>query len=600
MKTSQPAAGAGAAGVDGARPRTARRTRRRSRRSAPGAATAAVLTLTLSAPARSSRRASSTVRMPPPTVNGMNTSSAVRPTTSTIVSRPSRRRGDVEEDQLVGALGVVAGGQLDRVAGVAQVDEVHALDDAAGVDVEAGDDPGDPHDRHPGQRGERLGRRRSGPRRAPCPTIDPGQPPARARPGPRRSSSVPTPPDAITGTRSVARQPRRRPVEVGAGQHAVAADLGDDERVAPASAKRPSASSSRTPAALGPAVDGDLAAAVRRARRRPATTAATVATSVGSLDARRCRSRPGRRRRRRAPSAVGRRRARRRRSAPGTPAPPRRWPRRPARLTGLAGAGGVEVDDVDPRRAGGGEGLGDGHRVVAVDGLAGRSRPGAAARPARRAGRWPGRGPSAWPATPAATRDEVGQQLQARRARTSPGGTAWRTRCRARPRRRPGRRSRTWRRRRAGSSGTPWSECTKYTHGPVAEAGEQRRRRRRSVEQVPLHLRALHAGGQPARPCPGSTPRPGDAGRLLGPARRASACRRRCRGTAGRRSTASSGDVVEARRRAAPPCTRPNAPTPGSTTRGRVARSRPWSAVRRASAPTCSSAFWAERRLPMP
>ena len=40
--------------------------------------TAAVLTLTLSAPARSMRRASSTVRMPPPTVNGMNTCSAVR------------------------------------------------------------------------------------------------------------------------------------------------------------------------------------------------------------------------------------------------------------------------------------------------------------------------------------------------------------------------------------------------------------------------------------------------------------------------------------------------------------------------------------------
>ena len=110
-----------------------------------GRSTAAVLTDTLSAPARSSRRASSTVRMPPPIVNGMNTSSAVRRATSTMVSRPSRRRGDVEEHELVGALGVVAGGQLDRVAGVAQVDEVHALDDAAVVDVEAGDDPGGAH-----------------------------------------------------------------------------------------------------------------------------------------------------------------------------------------------------------------------------------------------------------------------------------------------------------------------------------------------------------------------------------------------------------------------------------------------------------------------
>ena len=53
---------------------------------------------------------------------------------------PLVRGGDVEEDELVGALGVVARGELDRVAGVADVDEVRALDDAAGVDVEARDD----------------------------------------------------------------------------------------------------------------------------------------------------------------------------------------------------------------------------------------------------------------------------------------------------------------------------------------------------------------------------------------------------------------------------------------------------------------------------
>jgi hypothetical protein len=39
--------------------------------------------------------------------------------------------GDVEEHQLVGALGVVHPGHLDRVAGVAQGLEVDALDDAA-------------------------------------------------------------------------------------------------------------------------------------------------------------------------------------------------------------------------------------------------------------------------------------------------------------------------------------------------------------------------------------------------------------------------------------------------------------------------------------
>ena len=49
--------------------------------------------------------------------------------------------GDVEEGQLVGTLGVVELGQLDGVTRVAEALEVHALDDAPGVDVEAGDDP---------------------------------------------------------------------------------------------------------------------------------------------------------------------------------------------------------------------------------------------------------------------------------------------------------------------------------------------------------------------------------------------------------------------------------------------------------------------------
>ena len=52
-----------------------------------GRATAAELTLTLSAPRRSSLRASSRERTPPPTVSGMKTSSEVRDTTSSIVWR---------------------------------------------------------------------------------------------------------------------------------------------------------------------------------------------------------------------------------------------------------------------------------------------------------------------------------------------------------------------------------------------------------------------------------------------------------------------------------------------------------------------------------
>ena len=47
---------------------------------------------------------------------------------------------DVEEDQLVGALGVVGQRGLDRIAGVAQVEELHALDHAAVLDVQARDD----------------------------------------------------------------------------------------------------------------------------------------------------------------------------------------------------------------------------------------------------------------------------------------------------------------------------------------------------------------------------------------------------------------------------------------------------------------------------
>jgi hypothetical protein len=56
--------------------------------SSPGRAMAAVLSDTLSAPARSRASTSPAERTPPPTVSGMNTCSAVRRTTSYVVSRP--------------------------------------------------------------------------------------------------------------------------------------------------------------------------------------------------------------------------------------------------------------------------------------------------------------------------------------------------------------------------------------------------------------------------------------------------------------------------------------------------------------------------------
>ena len=55
----------------------------------PGRATAAELTDTLSAPASSTACASATSRIPPPRVNGMNTSSAARRASSTTVPRLS-------------------------------------------------------------------------------------------------------------------------------------------------------------------------------------------------------------------------------------------------------------------------------------------------------------------------------------------------------------------------------------------------------------------------------------------------------------------------------------------------------------------------------
>ncbi len=83
---------------------------------------------------------SCTVRTPPPTVSGMNTWLAMRSTVCRVVSRPSDAGGDVEEGDLVGALLVVAAGDLHRVTGVADVLELDALDHAAVVHVQTRND----------------------------------------------------------------------------------------------------------------------------------------------------------------------------------------------------------------------------------------------------------------------------------------------------------------------------------------------------------------------------------------------------------------------------------------------------------------------------
>ena len=86
------------------------------------AATAAVLIDTLSAPEASSRRMSSTVRTPPPTVSGMKQRSAVRRTTSRMMSRFSWLAVMSRKRELVGAGRVIGDRSLDRIAGVAQID----------------------------------------------------------------------------------------------------------------------------------------------------------------------------------------------------------------------------------------------------------------------------------------------------------------------------------------------------------------------------------------------------------------------------------------------------------------------------------------------
>ena len=83
--------------------------------------------------------------MPPPTVNGMKMRLR-HPGDHVERGRPRLvAGGDVEEDQLVGAFGVVARGLLDRIAGIPQRLEMHTLDHPATGDVETGNDAAGEH-----------------------------------------------------------------------------------------------------------------------------------------------------------------------------------------------------------------------------------------------------------------------------------------------------------------------------------------------------------------------------------------------------------------------------------------------------------------------
>ena len=195
---------------------------------------------------------------------------------------------------------------------------------------------------------------------------------------------MPTPPLAITGTDG-GLEHETELVEVGALHRAVAADLGDDER-----GRRPRSSNRRDEleevgaAALDPSPRRRPRARARRGRPRrgPGCSAQSSSTSSGCSTAA-------------VPTTTRvdarERAARRPRSTLRTPPPdcdlavdtPRRSPRSRARLRRLARARGVEIDDVDPRRARGRERRGPPRPGRRRRRSRRRSRPGGGARTAR-------------------------------------------------------------------------------------------------------------------------------------------------------------------------------------------------------------------------
>ena len=577
------------------RPRALRaELRRRSRVMSSGRSTAAVFTDTLSAPTRSRRRASSTERMPPPIVNGMKTCSATRLAISTIVSRALGRGGDVEEHELVGALGVVAGGQLHGVAGIDEVDEVHALHDAARVDVEARDDPGGPHRRASAAR-RRPRPRRRGPRRSRCRRW---RRPGAARPPPPRRAPAGRPACRRRRRRStssaVAASTSARPARSAPPMSPSTSTWVTTTASAPASSSVTSASAQSTP---------EPSAQPRTTTSRPFTSrpmatrcpAATVGHQVGAVGLQRGgahhdaghadvgqRARPPRALRTPPPACTGhvdRRgdggdevavdrlaRCGRRRGRPcGSTARRRRrrpWPPRPGRRRGRA---------------------------------RGRSRPARAAPPARRGGRWPGRGPSGGDAAASAACTNAAQRGQAGAARLlgvelrGPHGAPL-----------DGGHDRA-----AVVAGGADDGVVGVGRVGVHEVGPRRIGRVGAAAGSRPGARAgstASAGASRRRgagaPCRAGRRGPSTPGRLLGP------LEEQLHADADPEERHARAPRPRGRRRRGPcaaqraPCSAPKAPTPGSTTPA-ASRTSPGSAVRRASAPTCWSAFWAERRFPI-
>ena len=214
---------------------------------------------------------------------------------------------------------------------------------------------------------------------APAVDLESGQ---RARGG----RAMPTPPDAITSSLGRRRAARRRPSRSGPEPVPSTSIWVTTKAATPGVGRSSPATSSRS--------RPDPSAQPRTATSRPRTSRPSgdlarvargePAGQVRAARARRCRPRPGPRRRRAAPRPA---------SSSRTP-PPVCTGAPTARGDGgdhrpvhrLAGAGGVEVDDVDPRRAGGGEAPGLARPGRRRRRSPGRSRPGSrrTQRPSRR------------------------------------------------------------------------------------------------------------------------------------------------------------------------------------------------------------------------
>ena len=260
-------------------------------------------------------------------------------------------------------------------------------------------------------------------------------------------------------------------------------------------------------------------------------------------------------------------------------------------LVGNAGARRVEVDDVDPARAAFDVARRqlDGVAVAlfAVEVALGQPDGGAAAQVDGRVEVHQRRRQV----------DEVRRATSAPSTPISPGGTARPTTCRGRPGRPPARRSRTPRPSRRPRAARRSGRSTSTVAGPGRATATAPRPFVPLLEAVPLHLWVLDPTGQGVHLAAEDAEAlgPGRLDRSLVEELEADAHpEERHAGVDGLTRPTSRG-----RSRAGPRAHAPNAPTPGSTTASAASTSA-GSVTRRAAAPTCCSAFSAERRLPMP